>query len=202
MIKKLIENLKERKIVSKEDKNLLKDLFNELSEDEQSEVKADVEAVDEKPEEEAKPEEKPEEKPEGEPEAKPEELSHKLTEQASQLKKLTEQNNALKEKIELKELSEKFDNDLSVSSTKSIGFLGESKDVVVAFMQTLSEAQRTAFTEIVESVRSVDLNTYGSTNAVSATEDKILKLSEQLLKEGKAKDIGEAQQMAQAQLTK
>ena len=206
MLKKLLENLSAREIVLKEDKIMLRELFSELSEEEQGELTAEVEAVEAKLEEVEAPAEVPAEVPPEEApaeEPKTEELTEKLTEQSKELKRLAEQNKKLHEKIEQQELSELFDESFALTEENEIGLLADSKSKVVSFLMGLSPAQRDGFKEIVGEVRTADLSVYGSTKTIKmASEDSIVELAEQLVKEGKAKSIGEAQKMAMEQLKK
>lgn len=199
MIKKLIETLKGRAVVSKDDKVLLKSLLSELSEEEAQEVAEEVAEVEAKPEE--APVEAPVEAP-AEGVSTPEELTHKLTEQQTELKTLAEKNQKLTEKIERNELSETFDKTFALTEKKPVGLLAESKGKVVEFMLSLSEAQKGVFTTILSEVRAADLSVYGSTDTVILNEEGVVELAEKLFKAGTAKTILEAQKMATEQLTK
>lgn len=223
MFKTFITKLNERAIVSKEDKELAHSLFAELSEEEQAEQKPEMDAVEAKPEvdeakvaeeaeakaaaEKAEAEKAEAERVAAEEAAKVVPTTEALSEQFVKVNKLAEEQamkiKELSEKLELKELSESFEATYMLSENRKVGFQKESKEEVVSFLMELSEAQREKFKKIINDVRSVDLSVRGSTDSVVLSgdlESKIVALSEQLLKEGKAKNITEAQKMATSQL--
>jgi len=223
MFKTFITKLNERAFISKEDKELAQSLFAELSEEEQAEQKPEMEAVEAKPEvdeakvaeeaaakaaaEKAEAEKAEAERVAAEEAAKVVPATEALSEQFVKVNKLAEEQamkiKELSEILAKKDLSESFESTYMLSESRKVGFQKESKEAVVSFLMELSEAQREAFKNVISEMRSVDLSVRGSTDAVSLSgdmESKIVALSEQLLKEGKAKNITEAQKMATAEL--
>lgn len=221
MFVKILNKLKERVIVSKEDKELLKEAYEELSDEEKEEHKEGVAEVEAKPEEKVVTEEekkvaeekevadkkaaeekeaaeKKEEEGEEEEKKTAEELSEKLDESNQEIADL-------KEKVETNELNEEFADTMALSEKKDVGFLEKSKDEVVKFMLKLSDEMRKEFKDLVGKIKHVDLKTHGSTSGGDAhanNENAVMALAEKLLKDGKTKDIGEAQKMATEQLAK
>lgn len=216
MFKQLLSEMKARAFVSKEDKEMLKKLSEELSDEEQKEVEpemAEVEAMPEEAPEEEKPEgeeEKKEEAPEspeggGEEAPKTEELAEKLNTVTTELAEKDARIKQLEEDANRTKLSEQFEKTMMLSEDKATGFRGEAKDGVVEFMLSLTDAQLDSFTKLMSEISHVDLNVYGGNGAVNTSTDKqeqIVELSERFLKEGKAKDITEAQKMAAAEVNK
>lgn len=169
----------------------------EKEEDLEAEEKAE-EAPAEEPAEEEKAEEAPVETAElSESAGKVRLLSEQLAEKEAKLVELAE-------KLEMKELSEKFEKEMLLSEETGVGFLGASKDKVVSFLMELSQEQRGKFEELLSEVRAADLSVKGSSEAVDVTEkeEKMVALADQLLEEGKAKDIFEAQKLARIELNK
>lgn len=143
---------------------------------------------------------------------KKEEMSEKVTMQA--LAERDAQIAELKEKIETKELSELVDKEFMLSEKGGTGFFddekGETRGKVLSFMKSLNEEQRATFKELLSEVRSVQTGTKGysaepgrefkQNDAQMDKTKRVISLSEKLLKEGKAKDIREAQDMALREL--
>lgn len=212
MFKKLLEKYKGREFVSKEDKELLNELYVELSEEEQKEnvdAKADV---DNKPEEKEKEGDEGNEGDEGDGEGdddgddKDKEGGENLSEANARLTTLEVENKKLREKVERRELSDQADTSFVLSSERNIGIRPVDKDAIVLFMLSLDDKQRKQFSEIMSKVVHVELSTLGSTDMPKSEsdddEEKVTTLAEKLLKDGKAKDIIEAQDMAMEQLKK
>lgn len=146
------------------------------------------------------------------PMMKKEEMSEKVTMQA--LAERDAQIAELKEKIETKELSELVDKEFMLSEKGGTGFFddekGETRGKVLSFMKSLNEEQRATFKELLSEVRSVQTGTKGysaepgrefkQNDAQMDKTKRVISLSEKLLKEGKAKDIREAQDMALREL--
>ena len=163
MFKTFLQSLKERKVVSKEDKALMNTMLEELPVEEQEEVKADVAEVEAKPEEEKKEEEKKEEKKEGE-----ENLKDNV-----QFKALQEQNVQLSEKLKKIELKEKSVKDYLLSTNRKVGFQEADLDEVVTFVSTLSEEQVKGFDQLFTKLRAVDLEVKGTSKTTEElTEEK------------------------------
>ncbi len=202
MFKALLSEYKSRKFVSKADKALLTKLSEELPEEEKAEVAPEVAEVV------AKPEEAPVEEPKA-----AETLAEEVT--VEKFNELAASNQLLTEKLAKIELSEVADK-LMVSDKKNTGFLGASKAEVINFMLGLSDVQRTAFVALMGSVKHVDLKEIGGKAGKEKEpdgdegldeEEKAEKYAEKLtakaakiLKDGKAKDIEEAQKMAKKDL--
>jgi len=114
--------------------------------------------------------------------------------------KLQEELSELKFKQDLIELNQEVENTMMLSEKNKLGFAKNNIDEVASFMVNLSQDQREQFTKIVSMVRTVDLSINGTdekgNNSELSQEDQIIVLSDKLLKEGKAKDIFEAQKMA------
>lgn len=129
---------------------------------------------------------------------------NKLSQQLAEEKA---QRMALQEKIVRKELSERIENELSLSADRQIGFLSDEATTkeVADFLMSLSEDQREKFFELLsQKVRHVDLSVIGNMGArvvkKDLTEENVVELAETLLKEKKAANIVEAQKMAKLQL--
>lgn len=199
MLTKLIEKMQGRATLSAEDMKLVRELLAEATAEEQATHKDAVAKLEEKVESE---DEKTEEEKAAEAAAAKEKADEELNEKLKNTVPLSE-HNALKEKFERKELAETVQGTLLTSKEHPTGFRGEAKDKVVEFMLGLSEAQRTEFTTLMADVVSVDYTVRGSAAAAALTGDddeKTVKLAEQLMKDGKAKTITEAQKMAAAEL--
>jgi cell division septation protein DedD len=168
-MKTFISALKEREIVSKIDKELMRTLLSELSEAEQEEVKEDVATVEAKPEEEK--EDKTVEpvtpatpaKEEPKEDATPEQLSEKLNETSTLLAEERAARIELQEKIERNELSEEFTKtyQLSQDTKTTTGLTSEHKDSFVDFMMTLDADQRTKFSTLFSAIKTVNLEEIG-----------------------------------------
>ncbi len=146
MFKKLLETLKERKIVTKADKEMVKKLLAELPADEQEEVKTDVEAVDAKPEAE---------------ETKPAEGGENLADKAK-VADLTEQ---LATKVKKSELKEQAVSKYLISKDRKVGLQTADLSEVVDFTASLSADQLTKFDNLFNKVRAADLGVIGSTKS-------------------------------------
>lgn len=209
MFQLLLDGLSAREYVSEDDKGLLSAAFELLTDEEKAEAQEKYDAVlamasEEMKEEMVEGEEKKEEVM-AEEEKEEVKLTEKEVEMTSLVEKQQTELNELKEKLELTELSESFEKTMMLSESNTKGFSAESKDDVVGFMKTLSEEQKEQFQSIVANVQVVELGEIGSSKAKNVSKDKhdqIVELTEQLLSEGKAKDIAEAQDMAMAQLDK
>ena len=187
MFKNYITKLNERAVVSKEDKEMARQLFSELPEAEQAENKAAVESV------EAKPEESPEAKAAAEKAAADAKAAEekaaaekaaadaKAAEEAAKTEgeKLSEQiktqSQELAELREWKEtttLSETFEKSLMLSESRATGLSKDKSADAVKFMRTLSEDQRKQFIALMGAVVTVDLSERGRVNAGQALSDK------------------------------
>lgn len=209
MFKTFLNDLKNRAIVSKDDKNLLKKLSDELPEDEQEEVAAEIAEVEAMPEEAAPVEEvKTEEAPEASEEApaEPEVLTEKQV--SLKLAETTKELTQLKEKVARRDLGDKIEG-FMLSETNETGFLGEVKNTVLNFMISLDDEQQVSFFNILKSIKHVDLSTKGkATDKGDGDEDdldeeeKLTSLASKMLSDGKAKDIEDAQKQAKKALDK
>lgn len=120
---------------------------------------------------------------------------------------LEEENKQLKHDKEMTALSEVVSEKLMLSESIEVGFAETQKENLVNFLADLTQEQRDTFYALMENVQSVDLSVKGF-NAPSSSkistgasyEDRVVKLSEQLLKDGKAGDITEAQKLAMEQI--
>lgn len=202
----LLDALASREYVSEEDKGLLSAAFELLTDEEKAEAQEKYDSVLAMSSEEVEEEMKEEEVKMEEEEVKADvQLSEKEVEMIALAEKQQSEINELKEKLAITELSESFDKTMMLSESNTKGFSVESKDEVVGFMHSLAEAQREQFKSIIDKVQTVELGEIGSSKAKNMSQDKteqIIELSEKLLEEGKAKDIGEAQDMAMRQLDK
>jgi len=180
MFKKFLQSLKERAIVSKEDKDLMKTLLEELPADEQEAVKSEVAEVDAKPE----VAEKTAEEIKAEEDAKvaadkavadaaaaagdqktPEET---LKEKDIQMQSLQEKLNAsenektlLAEKLRIATLTEESKTKFLISKDRKVGVQEADLQAVTNFVATLSEEQSKAFNEVFNKIRAVDMTTLG-----------------------------------------
>lgn len=201
MLKQLIAELNGREKVSAADMAFLRKLLSEATPEEQEAAKAEAEALEKKAAEEAEAAKKAEEEAAAAAAAG---AGTEATTEKAQTVSLAE-HNALKERLDRKELAETVQKTLVLSEAVQNGFREADVPAVVDFVVGLSEAQRAAFATLMGKVAHVDLTVRGSTHVQSATEagtqeEKTVALAEKLLKEGKAKDIREAQKMAEQEL--
>lgn len=188
MFKKILQMLKEKAFVSKEEKQEVSQMFATLSEEEQVENAAAMEEVEAKPEAPEQPEgeegaegepegEEPpegeekeeesgeEEAPEGEGEPEGEEPAgdQELAEK-SEVVALKERVASLeKEKLQ-KELSETVES-LMLSENNNKGFVkAEHKDKLVSLLTNLSNENRAGLLELLASIVEVELGEKGSVN--------------------------------------
>ena len=199
MFNKVLEKLKEREVVSKEDKEMLNELFQELDEEEQEDVEDDVEEVKNKPEEEDEEEEGEEEDKEDKKEEDDEELSEKETVSMEEYNETKQELSEMREKLETKELNETFEKELMVSKDSPVGFQEKDQDKVVEFMSNLTPDQRNEFQELLSSVSAVDIEVKGSDESVNLSgdkTDKIVELTEEILEENPELDPAAAQKKA------
>jgi hypothetical protein len=137
-----------------------------------------------------------------------EELAEKLNEKDAKIK-------ALQEKLETQELSEMVENDIMLDESGGVGFIEvdeanhTTRNKIVGFLRTLSEAQRSTFKELLNEVRSVETGARGFSGDHSNfrqqdnrnLEEKILSLAEKKFRDGSAKTMAEAQDAAYAELS-
>lgn len=220
MFEAILTSLSEKERVTSEEKKMLRTAFLTLSEEEQEEVKEQVEEVEAKPEEEGGADDDGEKKEDGEEKGDDKgddgeekedddedgeeevEMSEKVL---AEVKSLKEENAKLAKKLDMQELSEAFSNEMVLSETKPVGFHKEEATAVVEFMVSLSEGQRKTFRDLISKIRGVDLSEYGSSSASAVkelSEESVVELSDKLMAEGKAKNITEAQEMAEDMLSK
>lgn len=136
------------------------------------------------------------------------ELAEKLSEKDAKIQ-------ALQEKLETQELSEMVDKEIMLGEDGGNGFVEvdeknhTTRNKIVGFIKTLSEAQRSIFKELLKEVRSVETGTRGFSNNFGnftqqdnrSFEDKVLSLSEKKFRDGTAKTMAEAQDLAYAELS-
>jgi hypothetical protein len=174
----LLTELSEKKVVSKQEKNLLQKTFISLSEEEKEEVKDQVDSVQEKPEQtaeeieaakkaeaEAEAAKKEAEEAKKEAEKALSESDKRYAEQQETIKMQGDEIKGLKEKA-LSEEVDKLVSEVSLSETNPIGFVSEKTSEVKEFAKELSESQRNTFFSLVKQIKNVDLSEKGS----SATE--------------------------------
>lgn len=193
MFKSYIQNLSERAVVAKADKEFARAEFTKLSEEQQAEAKEAMDAVEAKPEapadtteadkakadaeakaaaDKAEAEKVAAEKAKTEAEATPaEKLSEQLSSTQTELAESKRKIKELSEKMERQELSESFEKELMLSEAHTTGLNKNMKEKVVAFQMLLSESQREEFKQIVLSVRHADVATLGSEDAEKKTMD-------------------------------
>ncbi len=112
----------------------------------------------------------------------------------------------LEEKLDRKDLSERVEKELVLSGDRTIGFTNDKKtiDEVVKFAMSLEKDQREGLFKLLAEIKHVDLSTIGGMGVrvvkKAKSEDEVLTRAKQLLNEGKAKDIAEAQDMAFAEV--
>lgn len=157
MFKKYLQSLKERKIVSKEEKATMHTLLADLPENEKTEVAGDVGEVDKKPEAPEKTEE--EKKAEADAKAAAEKSGESLAEKLTEVNK---NNLALSEKLKKFELKDEVTTDYSLTETRKIGFQPVDLSSVIDFVATLSEEQKNAFKQVFSKIRTVDLSVKGT----------------------------------------
>jgi hypothetical protein len=175
MLKKLLEKFSERSIVSKEDKEMLSELYTEAPEDVQEEVKDDLNTVQEKPEQEeqeeaVEPAKEDEEKPKEEPKEEAEDA--KLSEIVKKNETLEVQLSELLTEKRQREVSDCFSS-LVVSNDNTIGFTAADQGEVVDFISTLTVEQRNAFSSLVKKVKNVDLTEHGTRQYADPSEDEM-----------------------------
>lgn len=219
MLKKLIAGKIARKAFSEADKVEVSEMLSEASDEVKNEAaeeiakfeeecgkmaakkkladkkkgkKADEEAEEDEEEDE---EEDDDEDEEGEEEKEGKKLKGKKLNEVVSLSEF----NAMKAKLDARELSDTFRETLELSEENPIGFLSEDKDDVVNFLSELNPLQRQAFTKIVGKVKTVDFKEYGSTNvpeskAISDKQEKAVQLAEEYMSKGMS--LSEAQKKA------
>lgn len=206
---KWIEDLKARSFVSKDMKEVARSMFNALSEEVQAENKEGMEAVEAKPEvdpvvaeaeakaaeEKAAAEKAEAEKKAAEEAAKAaegktaEQLSVKLMEITTQLSAAQAEKAELKERLDKRDLSEKFEKKVMLSHERTTGMTKDSMNEFVSFMSALSEEQREKAMALFAKVKTVSLEEIGSADAeeVKTEEGKV----------DAAADLAEAQKMSE-----
>lgn len=187
MFKKLLQTLKERKFVSKEEKATMHTLLADLPDEEKKEAEGDVGEVDKKPEAPEKTEEeKKAEKDAADAAAKAKDGKEGGEQLAEKLIEVNKKNTELSEKIAKIELKEKAQKDYLLTTNRKVGLQEADLSTVVDFIATLSEEQRTAFDQVFSKIRAVDLSIKGAN-----------KTAEQLSEEAKLTEADkEAQEMA------
>lgn len=179
MFEKMLNSLKEREYVSKDDKELLRSCLEELPEEEKAEHEEGVKEVEAKPEEEPKSEE--EEKKDEEEAKEKEELEAKAKKAETLEEKLEEETKARQElqaKVERNELNEMVSSKLLISKDggRSVGLSSDDeKEEAVNFLMSLDGEQKDEFFKLFTKIKHVDLNTYGDSGTdtnVSLTEEK------------------------------
>lgn len=202
MFKELIKNLKKRAFLSAADVELARVALAEVADEEKAGAEKEVADLEKKQQDDAAAQaaKDAEDKKTKEAEA----LSEKSkSEFLSEFNALKESNRKLTETIALKELSDDVSKSLVLSETNKIGFLDEEVSNIVSFMQSLNDAQRTAFKALIPKVKAVEFKVLGSVEAGKVEHDQaeaVVALSEKIMKEGRAKTIDEAQKMAFAEL--
>lgn len=194
MFEKYLKELKSRKTISASDIAFARNLSTELSEDQKAGAETELSALDARLAKQTQDEQ-----------AKLAEDSKKVV-PLSEFQALQTQTKELEQKMQRTELEGTVEKTLILSSDVKTGFLASEKNEVVNFLLSLNEDQRKAFTALFGKVKSVDLSVRGTeakTTAVAGAdlEEKVANLADQLLAEGKAKNIEEAQQMAYKQLS-
>lgn len=169
MLKKFLSLFSEKEVVTKEEKEALRQAFDELPEEEKEEVREEVEAVEAKPEEAQEEEEKPEGEEAGEEEkeeapaeeAGEEKAEGELAEKA-RLTALEEEVRELR-KEKLKVQLEAQVEPLMLSETNSKGFIkAKSKGKLVDLLMELSNDHREAVLALFADVVEVTLGEEGS----------------------------------------
>lgn len=211
MFAKLLEEMKKRSFVSKQDKEMVKSLLEELPAEEQEAQKEAVAEVEAKPEAPEKTEEEKAAEAKAEEERVAAEAAAKAAEGGQALKdkantvSLAEFNN-VKSQLDAIQLKEFMNENLLLSDKLQTGFANteESSKELKSFLISLNESQRTQFAQLVAKVVTVDLSVHGSTSVGTKENkefaDQVVELSEKMLAEGKAKNITEAQKMATDEL--
>lgn len=211
MFAKLLEEMKKRSFVSKEDKAMVKSLLEELPAEEQEAQKEGVAEVEAKPEAPEKTEEEKAAEAKAEEERVAAEAAAKAAEGDQALKdkantvSLAEFNN-VKSQLDAIQLKEFMNENLLLSDKLQTGFANteESSKELKSFLISLNESQRAQFAQLVAKVVTVDLSVHGSTSVGTKENkefaDQLVELSEKMLAEGKAKNITEAQKMATDEL--
>lgn len=192
---KWIEDLKARSFVGKDMKEVARSMFNALSEEVQAENKEGMEAIEAKPEvdpvvteaeakaaeEKAAAEKAEAEKKAAEEAAKAaegktaEQLSEKLVQTTTQLSAIQAENAKLKERLDKRDLSEKFEKQIMLSAQHTTGMTKDSMGDFISFMTSLSEEQREKAMALFAKVKTVSLEEIGSTDAeeVKTEEGKV-----------------------------
>lgn len=171
MFKKLLQTLKERKFVSKDEKTTMHALLADLSDDEKKDVAGDVGEVDKKPE--ALEETEEEKKAKADKDAADAAAAAKGGENlAEKLVEVNKSNLELKEKIAKIELKEKAQKNYLLTTDRKIGFQEVDLGAVVDFIATLSEEQKTAFDQVFSKIRAVDLSIKGTGKTAEELSDE------------------------------
>lgn len=189
MFKKYLQSLKERKIVSKEEKITMHVLLADLPEDEKTTVAGEVGEVDAKPE----VAEKTEEEKKAEAGAKATEAAKTAGGEnlAEKLVEVNKNNLALQEKVKKMELKEEMQKSYLLSTTNKIGFQEVDLDIALDFVATLSEEQMIAFKQVFSKIRSVDLSTIGQSGK---TEEQLSEEAKLVKADVKARALAEKTQ--------
>ena len=114
------------------------------------------------------------------------EMAIRLSELEKQHLAEKQENQKLREKIRLSELSEKVENNVALSENTQIGFNPQDSQEVVAFLSTLNDPQVETFLSLFKKIKYVDFSVKGSTKAGDATKDEAAKIEEL---NAKAKEI-------------
>lgn len=182
MFKKLLQSLKERQVVSKEDKALMHSMLEELPAEEQKEVAPEVSEVDAKPE----VAEKTQEEKDAEDAAKKaaaagnENLAEKLLE-------VNKSNAELKEKLAKIELKEVAVKSYMLSTDRSIGIQEVDLSEVVNFLASLNDEQKTAFASVFSKIKSVDFSVRGT----GKTQEQLSEEAKMVEADKEAKELAE-----------
>lgn len=206
MFKKLMEDLKARASLTEADTKFARSLLADVSEEEKAAAEAEVAGLEskQKADEAAAEAAKTAETEKAKTEAAALAEKNKSSVSLSEFEALKEANQKLTDQVVLKELTEDVSKSLVLSNSVETGFLDEATAEVTKFMLSLSVEQRATFKSLVTKVKSVDFSTRGTSGgrAVVGSEDAVIALAETLLKEGKAKNIDEAQKIAMEQVGK
>jgi len=126
----------------------------------------------------------------------------------SEFQALQEKANNLEEQLKSKELSETLKTDFLLSEGSNSGYFAPSdKEDVKVFLSSLDSEQIEMFKSLLGKVKTVEFGVKGvsKTSTIKLSGDletDVVALSNSLLESGKAKDIFEAQEMANEQLNK
>jgi hypothetical protein len=182
-VQKMILSLKDKDIVSKAEKDLLKSAISVLSEEEAETIASDVAEVEAKSdvveieptaevveptaeELEAQANAEKEEKELSERVAKLSEVERKFEEQSRELAEI-------KSQVKTEKMNAIISN-VMLSENNPVGFVADFKPTIEKFLSDLSVDKAQEFAELVKNIKSIDLSAKGSSSQESISDGDLL----------------------------